>query len=90
MSHLYFDSSICIRPALIFFNGNRSFRQRVSSPPTSSLSLKSIRQRLIVDTINTVNRSLCNYTRNQSHTFTAWLEICDRFNGLCYTLLICE
>ena len=27
--------------------GNRSFRQRVSSPTTSSLILKSIRQRLI-------------------------------------------
>ena len=40
--------------------GNRSFRQRVSSPTTSSLILKSIRQRLIEGTINTVNRSLCN------------------------------
>ena len=68
-------------------NGNRSFRQRVSSLTTSSLILKSIRQRLIVGTNNTVNRSLCNYTRNQSNTFTAWLEICDRFNGLCSTLL---
>ena len=47
------------------------------------LNLKSICQRLIEGTINTVNRSLCNYTRNQSNTFTAWLEICDRFNGLC-------
>ena len=60
--------------------GNRSFRQRVSSPTTSSLILKSIRQRLIEGTINTVNRSLCNYTRNQSDTFTTWLEIWDRFN----------
>ena len=37
----------------------------VSSQTTSSLILKSIRQRLIEGTINTVNRSLCNYTRNQ-------------------------
>ena len=59
---------------------NRSFRQRVSSPTTSSLILNSIRQRLTEGTINTVNRSLCNYKRNQSNTFTAWLEICDRFN----------
>ena len=46
----------------------------VSSPTTSSLILKSIRQRLIEGTINAVNRSLCNYTRNQPNTFTAWLE----------------
>ena len=54
-----------------------------SSPTTSSLIFKSIRQLLIEGTINTVNRSLCNYTRNQPNTFTAWLEICNRFNGLC-------
>ena len=48
----------------------------VSSPTSSSLILKSIRQRLIEGTINIVNRSLCNYTRNQPNTSTAWLEIC--------------
>ena len=69
------------RFAKVILSANRSFRQSVSSLTTSSLNLKSIRQRLIEGTINTVNRSLCNYTRNQSNTFTAWLEICDRFNG---------
>ena len=54
----------------------------VSSPTTSSLILKWIRQRLIKDAINIINRSLCNYTRNQANTFIAWLEICDRFNEL--------
>jgi len=71
--------TFCLR-SFFRLQSNRSFRQRVSSPTISSLILKSIRQRLIE---GTVNRSLCNYTRNQSNTFTAWLEICDRFNGLC-------
>ena len=52
----------------------------VSSPTSSSLILKSIRQSLIEGAINTVNRRLCNYTPNQPNTFTAWLEICDPFD----------
>ena len=69
-----------LRDFVVFAGTSRRF---VSSPTTSSLILKSIRQRLIEGTINTVNRSLCNYTRNQPNTFTACLEICDRLNGLC-------
>ena len=61
-----------------------TLRMFVSSPTTSSLILKSIRQRLIEGTINTVNRSMCNYTRNEPNIFSGWLEICDRFNRLCW------
>ena len=56
-----------LRDFVVFAETSRMF---VSSPTTSSLILKSIRQRLIEGTINTVNRSLCNYTRNQPNTFT--------------------
>ena len=66
---------------VVFAGTSRMF---FSSPTTSSLILKSIRERLIEDTVNTVSRNLCNYTRNHPNTFTAWLEICDRFNGLCW------
>ena len=69
-----------LRDCVVFAGTSRKF---VSSPTTSSLILKSIRQCLIEGTINTVKRSLRNYTRNQPNTLTAWLEICDRFNGLC-------
>ena len=48
--------TFCLR-SFFRLQSNRSFRQRVSSPTTSSLILKSIRQRLIE---GTVNRSLCN------------------------------
>ena len=65
-------------------------RMSVSSPTISSLIFKSIRQRLIEGTINTVNRSLCNYKCNQPNTFTAWLEICDRFNELCWYARECN
>ena len=43
-------------------NGNRSFRQRVSSPTTSSLVLKSIRQRIM---------SVCRYASecNEQHLY---------------------
>ena len=76
-----------LRDFVVFAGTSRMF---VSLPTTSSLILKSIRQRLIEGTINTVNRSLCNYTRNQPYTFTAWLEICDQFNGLCWYASECN
>ena len=76
-----------LRDFLVFAGTSHMF---VSSPTTSSIILKSIRQRLIEGTINTVNRSLCNYTRNQPNTFTAWLEICDRFNELCWYASECN
>ena len=76
-----------LRDFVVFAGTSRIF---VSWPSSSSLILKSIRQRLIEGTINTVNRSLCNYTRNQPNTFTAWLKICDRFNGLCWYASECN
>ena len=76
-----------LRDFVIFAGTSRMF---VSLPTASSLILKSIRQRLIEGIINKVNRSLCNYTRNQPNTFTAWLEICDRFNGLCWYASECN
>ena len=69
-----------LRDFVVFAETSRMF---VSSPTSSLLISKSIRQPLIEGTINTVNRSLCNYARNQPNTFTAWLEICDKFKGLC-------
>ena len=56
-----------LRDVVVFSATSRMF---VSSSTISSLILESIRQRLIEDTINTVNRSLCNSTRNQPNTFT--------------------
>ena len=76
-----------LRDFVVFAGTSRMF---VSSPTTSSLILKSIRQRLIEGTINIGNRSLCNSTRNQLNIFTAWLEICDRFNGLCWYACECN
>ena len=73
-----------------FVSLRRNFTHVCQFTNYSSLILKSIRQRLIEGTINTVNRSLCNYTRNQPNTFTAWLEICDRFNGLCWYASECN
>ena len=69
----------------VFFAGTS--RMFVSSPVTI---LKSIRQRLFEGTIYTVNRRLCNYTRNHLNTFKAWLEICDQFNGLCWYASECK
>ena len=67
----------------------------VSSPTTSSLILKWIRQRLIKDAINIINRSLCNYTRNQANTFTRAINQIRLSCGLKFAigstnLLICE
>ena len=76
-----------LRDFVVFAGTSRTF---VSSPSTNSLILKSIRQRLIEGTVNTVNRSLCNYTRNQPNTFTVWLKICDRFNVLCWYASECN
>ena len=66
-----------LRDFVVFAGTSRMF---VSSPTTSSLGLKSIRQPLIEGTINTVNK-VCAITRAIGS---------DRFNELCWYARQCN